>query len=74
MALARELEETNPSLAQRMIFMTSGAYTQRAREFIENHRRPVINKPFDRDQLIAAIAACGAVTPPVRVASGSTTA
>ncbi|HEX3698572.1 MAG TPA: response regulator [Polyangia bacterium] len=63
MTLLRELEETNPSMAQRMIFMTSGAYTPRSRAFIENGNHPVINKPFDRDQLISAIAACGALAP-----------
>ena len=71
MSLARELEETNPSMAQRLIFMTSGAYTPRSREFIENRRRPVISKPFDRDQLIAAISACRADGPEQKTGSPS---
>jgi signal transduction histidine kinase len=63
MALLRALEESHPDLARRMVFMTSGAYTQQAREFVESNKRPIINKPFDREQLIAAISATGATVP-----------
>ena len=58
MALYRELLERRPDLASRVIFMSSGAYTPQAREFIEKHQRPVVRKPFDREQLLAAMAAC----------------
>jgi CheY-like chemotaxis protein len=56
------LEEMT-GMALLMIFMTSGAYTPQAREFVESHKRPIINKPFDREQLIAAISASGATIP-----------
>jgi hypothetical protein len=58
MALYRELEEKRPELARRVIFMSGGAYTPQSREFVDSHHRPVVKKPFDRDQLMAALAAC----------------
>jgi len=36
-----------PSLARRFVFVTGGAFTDRARAFIERVQTPVIEKPFD---------------------------
>jgi DNA-binding NtrC family response regulator len=42
----------DPALAQRMIFMTGGAYTDDSRRFLETVANPHIQKPFDVDELI----------------------
>jgi signal transduction histidine kinase len=52
--LLDELERTHPELARRVVFMTAGAFTPRTRQVLE--RRPSVAKPFDRDQLMAAVA------------------
>jgi CheY-like chemotaxis protein len=36
-----------PEMAGRMVFMTGGAFTPAAREFLERVRQPKIDKPFD---------------------------
>jgi len=40
-----------PSLARRFVFVTGGAFTDRARAFIERVQTPVIEKPFDLSTL-----------------------
>ena len=55
MDLYDRLSETAPAMAARMIFLTGGAFTARARDFLEqvpNHR---VEKPFDRKGLLALI-------------------
>ena len=42
--------------ADAMIFMTGGAFTQAAREFLDEVTNPRIEKPFDRAQLNAVLA------------------
>jgi CheY-like chemotaxis protein len=37
----------DPSQARRMVFLTGGAFTQSAREYIENVPNQRIEKPFD---------------------------
>ncbi len=46
-----------PELARRMIFITGGAFTPRAREFFATTTQPCIEKPFDREDLRRAVAA-----------------
>jgi CheY-like chemotaxis protein len=53
MDLVGELERTHPELARRVVFMTAGAFTPRARQCLERH--PWLAKPFDRQQLVAVI-------------------
>ena len=55
MALYRELEETRPELAQRMIFMTGGAFTPRAQGFLARVTNRVLEKPFSPDDLLALL-------------------
>lgn len=40
-----------PAAAQRMIFMTGGAYTARAREFLDRVPNPRVEKPFRLEDL-----------------------
>jgi ligand-binding sensor domain-containing protein/CheY-like chemotaxis protein/two-component sensor histidine kinase len=45
--LAREL----PAQAQRMVFITGGAFTEAARGFVETTSRPCLDKPFEPEVL-----------------------
>ncbi|MDY7232185.1 two-component regulator propeller domain-containing protein [Hyalangium rubrum] len=49
--LAREL----PSQAERMVFLTGGAFTETARTFLERSRMPCLEKPFEPDHLRARV-------------------
>ncbi len=51
--LARE----RPELAQRFVFVTGGAFTERARRFVDEVGLPVIEKPFDLTKLPALLRA-----------------
>jgi DNA-binding NtrC family response regulator len=55
MDLHAELERRAPELAQRMVFLTGGAFHPAAKEFLERGERLVLMKPFDGDQLRAAV-------------------
>lgn len=55
MDLYAELLQTAPEQAERMVFLTGGAFTPRARQFldqVENHR---VEKPFDMTHLRAIV-------------------
>jgi PAS domain S-box-containing protein len=45
----------HPTLADRFVFMTGGAFTQRAVSFLEDSQRPHIEKPFELDRLRALV-------------------
>lgn len=47
MDLASMLEERAPSRLGRIVFMSGGAFTQQARDFLERHRDQSVDKPFD---------------------------
>lgn len=51
------LRAANPGLAERMIFMTGGAYTAQAQDFLENVPNRHIDKPFEVRALVELIAA-----------------
>jgi signal transduction histidine kinase/DNA-binding response OmpR family regulator len=55
MALHAELTAIMPEQAERMIFITGGAFTPRGREFLENVPNPRIEKPFDTRDLLALV-------------------
>lgn len=55
MDLYEELARLAPDQAQRMIFMTGGAFTSRAREFLDQVPNPRIEKPFDASNLRAQV-------------------
>jgi signal transduction histidine kinase len=57
MDLHAELTRTAPELVPRMVFMTAGAFSPRAREFVEQTTNAHVEKPFDRAKLLAVVAA-----------------
>jgi PAS domain S-box-containing protein len=57
MEVYERLLATNPQLAERMVFMTGGAFTPRAAEFLATIANPTLGKPFSRDDLLAALQA-----------------
>jgi FixJ family two-component response regulator len=56
MDLHDQLLRDAPHLAKRIIFLTGGAFTARARTFLETVPNLRIEKPFDADALREAIA------------------
>jgi signal transduction histidine kinase len=55
MDLYGELEKSAPQQAKRVVFLTGGAFTKRAREFLESVDNDCIEKPFDLAELRALI-------------------
>jgi DNA-binding NtrC family response regulator len=49
------LRAESPELARRMIFMTGGAYTPGAFNFLDKVENPHIQKPFDLDELLSLV-------------------
>jgi two-component system NtrC family sensor kinase len=56
MEIYQELSRTAVDQAQRMIFFTGGAFTERAREFLKGVPNPRIEKPFELANILAIIA------------------
>ena len=55
-AVYEEVFERDPELASRFAFMTGGAFTDRARDFLERYEGPHLDKPFDISQVEALLA------------------
>ena len=51
MELHAHLQASSPEQARRMVFITGGAYTPAAKEFLETVSNPQVEKPFDSDKL-----------------------
>jgi len=51
MDLHEEIQRVAPNQVERMVFMTGGAVTTRARDFVATVPNPVIDKPFDTKML-----------------------
>jgi signal transduction histidine kinase len=51
MQLYAELERTDPALVKRMVFITGGAFTPAALQFLATVPNPTITKPFEADTL-----------------------
>lgn len=47
----------HPELSQRFVFISGGAFTDRARDFLANTRCPQVRKPFHRQELVDAVEA-----------------
>jgi PAS domain S-box-containing protein len=45
--VALVLEERAPDKLNNMVFMTGGAFTPQARDYLQDHPRTTVNKPFD---------------------------
>jgi DNA-binding NtrC family response regulator len=56
MDLYRTVSGLHPALARRFVFLTGGAFTPSAREFLEHEQVEWIEKPFDLEALRAAVA------------------
>jgi PAS domain S-box-containing protein len=54
--LYQALAARAPEASRRMAFITGGAFTERARDFLERSGRPQITKPFDPPALRALVA------------------
>jgi len=51
MDLAKRLADEEHELSRHMVFLTGGAFTDRARAFLALTRAPVVEKPFEQAQL-----------------------
>jgi len=58
MELHGVLRERHPELAARIIFMTGGAFTPEARQFLEQVPNPKVEKPFEHEAVLALVEAC----------------
>jgi signal transduction histidine kinase len=56
MEIHDELQRQVPEQAHRMVFLTGGAFTAGAREFLEAVPNPRIEKPFDMTNLLTIVA------------------
>ncbi|MFL5351710.1 MASE1 domain-containing protein [Archangium sp.] len=54
-----------PELAERLVFISGGAYTQATRDFVRSVRNRILEKPVRPDELLATIDEALATTPPV---------
>lgn len=57
------LERLAPEQAQRVIFMTGGAFTEETRTFLNTARNPCMDKPIDIPRLLSMLEALSAATP-----------
>jgi signal transduction histidine kinase len=57
MDLYDQLLAVVPDQARRMIFLTGGAFTERARQFLDSVKNPCVEKPFELAGVIELIAA-----------------
>jgi signal transduction histidine kinase/CheY-like chemotaxis protein len=55
MELYEELGRIAPDQAARMIFVTGGAFTERARHFLKEMPNPTLDKPFDSRRLFESV-------------------
>jgi hypothetical protein len=55
MDLHERLSRTAPDQAERMLFLTGGAFTERAREFTARREDRCVEKPFDSNRLRALV-------------------
>jgi two-component system cell cycle sensor histidine kinase/response regulator CckA len=54
--------ETRPDYAERVVFMTGGAFSDKARSFLARTERRILQKPVDLAQLRAVVAEVAAAT------------
>ncbi len=55
MEIHAALLQARPALADRLVFMTGGAFTPRAREFLATLPNPCLDKPFEPEDLRRAV-------------------
>jgi len=54
-AVYKQVQEKRPGSEERIIFMTGGAFTKQAAQFLSFHDGLVLRKPFSRKELIASV-------------------
>ena len=54
-ALHENIRDVDPLQAKRMVFMTGGVFTGRAREFLDAVENKRLSKPFDVEGLLALV-------------------
>jgi CheY-like chemotaxis protein len=54
-ALHENIRKIDSTQADRMVFMTGGVFTARAREFLATVKNQRLNKPFDVDALLSVV-------------------
>lgn len=64
MDVYQRLREQVPELAERLVFISGGAYTQAARDFVRSVRNRVLDKPVRPEVLLATINAAMPPEPP----------
>jgi len=50
-----QVAATHPTMVDKIVFLTGGAFTPRAREFLDTVPNPRIEKPFDPGQLLSLV-------------------
>ena len=55
MDLHAELSRSHPDVAQKMVFLSGGAFTNAARDFLRRVSNPQLDKPFDPQELRAVV-------------------
>jgi CheY-like chemotaxis protein len=55
MDVHREVLRRRPGHEQRMVFMTGGAFTSRAQQFLDSVPNPILQKPFSTEELLQAV-------------------
>ncbi|HVH41791.1 MAG TPA: ATP-binding protein [Labilithrix sp.] len=51
----REIARRSPALAARFVFVTGGAFGERARAYVDATDQPTVSKPFNRSHILRAI-------------------
>ena len=55
MDVHREVEQEQPETASRFVFMTGGAFSPRAQDFLDRVDNPVVEKPFDPERIRSVV-------------------
>ena len=55
MDVHREVLRRRPGQERRMVFMTGGAFTHRAQQFLDSVPNPILQKPFSTAELLVAV-------------------
>jgi CheY-like chemotaxis protein len=55
MDLYESMRSSHPDMASKVVFLTGGAFSPRASEFLEKVKNEIVTKPFTAAQLRAAI-------------------
>jgi DNA-binding response OmpR family regulator len=55
MELHETLRHEVPEMAERMVFLTGGAFTEAARTFLDTTHLPCLDKPFEPEKLRARL-------------------